>query len=441
MKTYPIKFLPRLTLKTKVASLLFLLSFSLWAQDDLDSMIEDLFVPEEQVGLVNEDSELGPEEDEEASFGGAIRSELYWLLSEEQLKGEAALSNSTVSPTASADFFLDIRLAELHKAFISASVYLLPDGIEIPTVYEGASNSFTNISEQNLLLQFNEFFIDLPMGDRLFNRVGKQVLKWGQGYFWNPADLVNVEAKDFSDLEALREGNYGLRMHYVRGASFNAYGFFRADHYSDYNSYSAALRVQQVFGGTEMAIGSFQKPGRHGVLSLDLSTGLGVYNVYFEGIAAKASIKSYWTGDNNNPVLEERLENGAKLVLGMNRSWKDDQLYGGLELYYNSWAYTESEIERYSELLKLYGYESLKLGKAYAAFFFTYSGLKSETMSTGLNAALNLESGDAVFVPSWSYNPAGGVRHYFNVQASVGDNESDLSSTALSLNYGVEYQF
>ena len=38
--------------------------------------------------------------------------------------------------------------------------------------------------------------LSIPTEDKIYFRTGKQVLKWGRSYFWNPTDLINVE-KDF----------------------------------------------------------------------------------------------------------------------------------------------------------------------------------------------------------------------------------------------------
>jgi hypothetical protein len=55
------------------------------------------------------------------------------------------------------------------------------------------------------VLTINELYTDVNFGDLLYLRVGKQRLKWGAGYVFNPSDPVNPP-KDPTAARAVREG-------------------------------------------------------------------------------------------------------------------------------------------------------------------------------------------------------------------------------------------
>jgi hypothetical protein len=55
------------------------------------------------------------------------------------------------------------------------------------------------------VLTINELYTDVNFGDLLYLRVGKQRLKWGAGYIYNPSDPVNPP-KDPTATRAVREG-------------------------------------------------------------------------------------------------------------------------------------------------------------------------------------------------------------------------------------------
>ncbi len=67
--------------------------------------------------------------------------------------------------------------------------------------------------EDPLQTTLKEFFADGNYKYKVYVRFGKQNLKWGRGYLWNPTDLISQDRKDFGDMDARREGVYGLKMH------------------------------------------------------------------------------------------------------------------------------------------------------------------------------------------------------------------------------------
>ncbi|HVO39233.1 MAG TPA: hypothetical protein VMV03_09430 [Spirochaetia bacterium] len=67
---------------------------------------------------------------------------------------------------------------------------------------------------ETLSLLVNELYADLNFGDLLYLRLGKQRLKWGAGFVYNPSDPVNPP-KDPTALRAVREGVTALKVEVI----------------------------------------------------------------------------------------------------------------------------------------------------------------------------------------------------------------------------------
>jgi len=63
----------------------------------------------------------------------------------------------------------------------------------------------TGATVETPVLTINELYTDVNFGDLFYLRVGKQRLKWGAGYIYNPSDPVNPP-KDPTATRAVREG-------------------------------------------------------------------------------------------------------------------------------------------------------------------------------------------------------------------------------------------
>ena len=67
---------------------------------------------------------------------------------------------------------------------------------------------------ESFSLTVNELYSDVNFGDTFFVRLGKQRLKWGAGYIFNPSDPVNPP-KDPIALRAVREGVTALKLELI----------------------------------------------------------------------------------------------------------------------------------------------------------------------------------------------------------------------------------
>lgn len=82
----------------------------------------------------------------------------------------------------------------------------------------------TGATVETPALLINELYTDVNFGDLLFLRVGKQRLKWGAGYVYNPSDPVNPP-KDPTSTRSVREGVPAARAELITPiVSLSAFG-------------------------------------------------------------------------------------------------------------------------------------------------------------------------------------------------------------------------
>lgn len=62
-----------------------------------------------------------------------------------------------------------------------------------------------------------EVLVDWTLADQWYLRAGKQVMHWGVGYFYSPADLISSDSIDAADPEADRTGTEAVKLHYPTG--------------------------------------------------------------------------------------------------------------------------------------------------------------------------------------------------------------------------------
>jgi hypothetical protein len=77
---------------------------------------------------------------------------------------------------------------------------------------------------ESLSFLVNELYADIGFGDLLYLRLGKQRLKWGAGFVFNPSDPVNPP-KDPTAMRAVREGVTALKLELItKSISFMSFG-------------------------------------------------------------------------------------------------------------------------------------------------------------------------------------------------------------------------
>ncbi len=104
-----------------------------------------------------------------------------------------------------------------------------------------------------------ELFSDFSWNDSLYLRFGKQTVNWGVGYFFSPANIMNLEVIDPTDPDAQLEGPVALRaMYAIPKTQHNvwAYAVFDSETMKPEDT-ALAAKAEFVLGGVELGVGGY----------------------------------------------------------------------------------------------------------------------------------------------------------------------------------------
>lgn len=347
------------------------------------------------------------------------------------LKTPLIRDDDTYTGDVTANLLLDARYREGIRSFANLDLTYHSQGIR------GSHGGDTEYTDQSL----QELFFDVNINRTVYLRIGKQHLKWGRNYFWNPTDLINLERKNFLDLDSNLEGTRGVKVTIPFGAKYNIYGFANLEDVDALRDVSWSLRFELLVGGrAEMAFSGWYRDGYEPVFGFDFST-----RVFRMDVQGEMSL-SY--GENRDRLIG--LSDGAGSIsytaIRGERKWIPKASIGLMksldlfdvnervtvrgEFFYNHAGYRDNVFDdpvRISALLGSGLYEPNHVSRYYAALFTVIRRFIVSDAFLGLNAMANLTDGSGVLFASLSYNPW--YDFYIELSASgfVGNGEDEYT--------------
>jgi len=264
--------------------LVFLLAGTSWAVDYDDLFGGDLLVEvEEDAGA------LAPEEallvQDRLAVGGSYSFNLQ--ATRPFLDGKAG--DTSLSGNLGTQVYLDARPDPNFRLFAKAGIsYALSEKLTPPR-------------EEHLEVKLQELFADFNYDNKVFFRAGKQNVKWGVGYFFSPADIINIGRIDPLDPEAEREGPAALKIHYPKGSS-NYYLYALFDDVKELQDLALAPKMEFVAGKTEFGLGAFYQRGKHPRLMATVSSSFGEVGFFGEAVLSFGSDRGFL--EPKGPVYE-----------------------------------------------------------------------------------------------------------------------------------------
>ncbi|MEL3907893.1 MAG: hypothetical protein P1P64_02630 [Treponemataceae bacterium] len=203
----------------------------------------------------------------------------------------------------------------------------------LPTISSGVPN-----------FKVRELYTDFSAKDIAFFRFGKHVVKWGAGYFYSPADILNISRIDPQDPEAEREGPVSLRLHIIVPKKQHNFWFYllpptKTDDYKP--QYTAgAGKAEFVFGNWELGFGGFYKYKKAPRLITTLSGNIdGNVRVFAEGVFAWGSDYTYYKTDGAFTEYTEKNKAFFQATLGGSYTNTKSKSTIALQYYYNGFGY------------------------------------------------------------------------------------------------------
>jgi len=418
----------------------------LWADDDLFGVESDLFGGDgdDLDSLFGDDSSLVADVVETdlvldellltnesgvvigGNYAFSISPGWAWNLDEETNRG-------SISTNLQSKLYFDARpnadIRVYGDARISYPFETVADDLGTP---QDESRGFDDI------VRINELFSDFTINDTIFIRAGKQTINWGVGYFFSPADLLNLAEIDPSDPDADLEGPVSVMIN-VPIEVDNLYGYLIVpENTEDITDLAGAVKYEKVVGGTEIGIGGYYRDGQPPAGMLTVSTNIADISVFGEGVIQYGSAKEYLTGSFPTPVIYENPDDRWYVsgTVGTRFSLSSDQSDLGIsfvgQYYYNGEGYSGED------LIALPGGNS---GLHYAAA--NLSVTLTNTVSSRVFWYGNLSDGSGFVNPSLAWKPADymGINIGLNYNYGSADGGEftpvgDMLSASLSLSLG-----
>ena len=254
-------------------------------------------------------------------------------------------------PTIGANLFFDARPIQDLKLYgkfifefpfeknlngkISVPKSLVPpNGVDIPVSVNGSPN-----------FKIWEMYTDFSAKDIAFFRFGKHTVKWGTGYFYSPADVINISRIDPQKPTEDREGPVSLRTHIViPKTQYNIWLYLLPDTETFKPQYTAgAAKAEFVFGDWELGVGGWYRYEKAPRFITTLSGSIaGKVAVFAEGVFAWGSDYTYYRDDDALTPYTVKNKPFFQATLGGSYSNADSHTMLAFQYYYNGFGYTNS---------------------------------------------------------------------------------------------------
>ena len=409
-------------LATSLFIVILLLVFKPFAASLLAQPIDEsqLFQSTESVQKV-ESSDLSDAaiEKESTHFTGQLYSRtLYSMARSGQWGSNRLLSYSQ------ANLCMDTRLQKGAKVFLNLELYQLASANE-------TSGTTATI---------REIFLDFNFNRQVYIRTGKQVLRWGRSYFWNPTDLISTEHRDFFQLDRFRDGSYGTRFHVPFGAAQNIYVFLNQQNAANIDQIAVTAKYEFLVGNSEIGLSTWQKRNSVSLYGIDLSSRLGDIDVKAESAFSYGENSPRVALIHSTPTLYTvRGEWTNKSTITLQKNWDWDiperiSLTG--EFFYNSHGYDQSTFGNpliKAALFKNNLYVPNMNNRWYGAIFSTVAQFPIHDMTLGFNTISNLSDASNITGCSLTYSPLAHLTFSSKIYSYWGDPNGEYTYAGNSL--------
>jgi hypothetical protein len=274
-------------------------------------------------------------------------------------------------------------------------IYAFPFETSINLGAPGSDQPSLDIPQFNIF----ELFTDFSWHDRVFFRFGKHTIKWGVGYFFSPADVLNLSVIDPEDPELQREGPVSLRVQVVFPGTQNVLYTYVLPDTNTFKTENTAAAAKFEFpaGSAELGFGVWYKRLFSPRLTVTYSgTIAGKVSAFGEGLFA-------WGKDDKWQAERPLDEMGPvfQATLGLLYTNTDLKLSLMGQYFYNGFGGTAGNTGVPSALTNLSGYP----GQHYAAVTISRSELFTKKLSVSAFGmfGFDTESGNANLMFAWTF--------------------------------------
>jgi hypothetical protein len=218
---------------------------------------------------------------------------------------------------------------------------------------------FTTDEERSMdeVISIRELFADINWKNILFFRAGKHMISWGVGYFFSPADILNITPIDPENPEIEREGPVSLKVHMPIDIH-NLYLYIIANDITKPDEIALAPKAEFVIGNLETGLGGIYQKDLAPMGVLTLSFPFLDIDIFAEGVVSYGANKVFLQETDasvEHPsglmVVEKDDEFFFSGTIGfmfslthINIEWEEVSFYG--QYYYNGYGYDDPSLFR-----------------------------------------------------------------------------------------------
>jgi hypothetical protein len=253
------------------------------------------------------------------------------------------------------DIYFDGRPSDRLRAYIRGRVAY------DYTVADGSMDVWGN-EQHSTEVMLDQMWLKFDLARTAFVTLGRQPVKWGTGYFWNPSDFLNQAHKDPLASFDERLGLNLIKVHLpIENLGWNFYAIADLTEANTAQKIGGAFRAEILLGTVELALSTAVKKDQPFRLGSDLSFGLWWFDFRFEGAVFKGDERVYYKGDLDlNQGLDGIIADIATIKTYQRQDeWipqlsagleldipfgTEDSLIVGLEYFYNDAGYADSSL-------------------------------------------------------------------------------------------------
>jgi len=352
----------------RVLALVFLMSpVSLAAQDASDAGASDsLFSDESLFGSPAEGSELD-EGSQTAEMGetagkpetfGSAEADLFSVGLVEEISSDAVstavtdlLESDEVIIGGNFSVSMDVDLLDDPgnvTAELSSRLFLDARPSSDFGVYIKGDIDYDPVDDAEVTLR--EMFADTNVSDTVFLRAGKQAVNWGVGYFYSPANVINLETVDPENPEEELLGPLAVRAHLPLGTT-NFYAYTILEDFDGEAEPRYAAMGQFLAGNVEVSLGGIYQWDAPWAGVLTATTAIGDVSLFGEAVVEGDVDRNFVVEDEAAPMgITSEAADGLyySATAGFNYLWNSDDENCSILLlgqyYYNGLGYADQTV-------------------------------------------------------------------------------------------------
>jgi len=318
------------------------------------------------------------------------------------------------------------------------------------TAASGGTRTFYDI------FHVTELFSDFNIDNKVFFRAGKSTINWGVGYFFSPADLLNLSRIDPENPDAELEGPVSAKMNVPVGRN-NYYLYVIApEGITSASQLAVAPKAEFVAGATEIALGAYYQKDHAPAGMVTFTTGIGDVSLFGEGVVTYGSDKTFVNSDFTTVRYDDTFF--FKGTAGFMYSWSDDLAdfsfnFAGQYLY-NGEGYSTDDQKfltqnRQNAMLSITSglgplsalslSDLVQTGRQYAAGSFSWNKMFQSDFTLSVFFLGNLSDGSGMLKPALSYSGFNDIDISLSVPYSYGESGDEYTPLGDSLSASLTF--